>query len=158
MTNQIFKYATTTPEFGLQFNSAPHTVHAVNHVLTLNEKQHEELLELLPHRSDIAQNLRRIDIDAAEKMAREHLGKQRPQAHQGPRHSQAGVKDDPNIKPIEVKTPPEAGNNLAARLKGNRESLLAPNQEQDRVPFHVIEEDAVHNDDLENAPPPNAIK
>lgn len=129
-----------------------------NRILTVTQKQHEELQGLIKKgRHDITAELTYLDPAAAEAVAKEYLAKLPAQAHQGGTNSGVGKgvdKSDPP-KEVAVKIPPGTPSALAQKLAANKEALLDA-QKKERPP--VIESDAIKADKIAPASDPAFVE
>lgn len=128
------------------------TVQAKDGVLKLNQIQHEELQELIAlGRPDISSNVRLLDPEAAEKIARDYLERHKPVAGKGMTHSSKNAERndftqlpegaDPEYRhATSVDASPEAMRERALRLQKEKMGTLDVKEsefahpEDDKIP------------------------
>lgn len=147
--SKTFSYATKNDGFSMWLDGEH--VHAKNKVLTLTQKQHDELQALIRKgRHDISSELTYLDTEAAEAVAREYLASRPAAAHAGAGNSNTG-KHLSTDKILEGNQKIPAGITLQERLKANKENLLATKPVEDApkpVNLDVIEEEVHHADNF----------
>lgn len=123
-----FKYAVKSEGFNIWLQGKH--LHAKTGVLTLNEKQNEELKELIASgRFDISTELTYLDEKGAEAVAKNVLANMKAVAHQGSSHSQSNAeRTNGPVVPVKGKEP--EGLTLQERIRASAQNVLASAKEE----------------------------
>lgn len=148
---KVYEYSSKGDGFSMWLDGKH--VKVKNRILTLTQKQHDELRGLIKDgRHDISAEITYLDHAAAEAVAKAYLKSMPASAHQGGANSGVGkgVDKASTVKPLDSKIPPGTPNALAAKLAANKDAL----QQANKAPMEVIESDAFKANEI--APPSEA--